>query len=218
MAYTPTTWQSGETITAEKLNKMDNGWGVQNAQLFSETVTTVVDEGHSDAFAELAYSQQITADAITVLFNGTDYHCNRIDGPMGFFYYGGYSFPSADYSEYPFYIESTPIMGGMNALHTETAGTYAVTVRTFALEVSGDFDAAVNKCVDTSTMPMLCVSGVTTETEMETAQQSEKLLYFKYDNTTYMITGVGSGHILFMPSNSSIVPAFIDGVFDIGEA
>ena len=218
MAYTPINWQNGDTITAEKMNKMDNGWGVESTQLFSESVTTVVGEGEPDASAEFAYSQQITADAIIVSFNGTDYHCNRIDGPMGFAYYGGYNFPSADYSEYPFYIESVPIMGGRNALHTETAGTYAVTVRTSALEVSSDFDAVVNKCVDTSTMPMLCVSGVTTETEMETAQQGGKLLYFKYNNKTYIITIAGSGGIWFMPSDASIVPAFVDGVFEIGEA
>lgn len=218
MAYTPIGWQTGDTITAEKMNKMDNGWGVSSTQLFSETVTTVVDEGDSDALAEFAYSQQITADAITVSFNGTDYHCNRIDGPMGFAYYGGYSFPSADYSEYPFYIESVPIMGGRNALHTETAGTYTITVRTSALEVSDNFDAVVNKCVDTSTMPMLCVSGVTTETEMETAQQGARLLYFKYNGASYIIVTVGVGGIDFTPDNSSIVPAFVDGVFDIGGA
>lgn len=218
MAYTPINWQTGDTITAEKMNKMDNGWGVSSTQLFSETVTTVVGEGESNASAEFAYSQQITADTITVSFNGTDYHCNRIDGPMGFTYYGGYNFPSADWSEYPFYLESVPIMGGRNALHTETAGTYTVAVNTENTEVSDNFSGAVNQCVDTSTLPMLCVSGVTTETEMETAQQGGKLLYFKYSNNTYIITGVDSGDIWFMPSNSSIVPTFIDGVFDIGEA
>jgi hypothetical protein len=25
MSYTPTTWQTGDTITAEKLNKLENG-------------------------------------------------------------------------------------------------------------------------------------------------------------------------------------------------
>lgn len=193
MSYTKREWATGNVVGAVDLNRIENGiadidvdeirgWGVQNTQLFSESVTTVTKEGASDASAEFAYSQQITADAITVSFNGTDYHCNRIDGPMGSTYYGGYNLPSADYSEYPFYIESVPIMGVRNAFHTETAGTYTVAVSTETAEVSDNFSVAVDQCVDTSTMPMLCVNGVTTYNEMRNARNMGRLMYFYTTN------------------------------------
>lgn len=41
MIYTPINWQNGDTITAEKMNKMDNGWGIGEVELFSETVTLI---------------------------------------------------------------------------------------------------------------------------------------------------------------------------------
>ena len=50
MSYTPINWQTGDIITAEKMNKMDNGWSVESSsqQLFSETVTTELDPEYPD--------------------------------------------------------------------------------------------------------------------------------------------------------------------------
>lgn len=213
MAYTPINWQTGDTITAEKMNKMDNGWGVQNTQLFSETVTTA-DNGGGMNMGVLVYSQTIDSDTITVTFNNTNYTCPRVDA-FGEHFYGGFTQSGPDFSQFPFAIESGQ---NGNALFTQTAGTYTVAISAGGIAVSDNFSNAVNQCVDTSLIPMQCINGVSTETEMTSAQQGGKILYFKYYNVTYIITAVGNGSVGFIPENPSIVPAIIDGVFDIGEA
>lgn len=211
MAYTPINWQTGDTITAEKMNKMDNGWGVESTQLFSETATTETLESGFNA-GSLYYRSVgiIDADIIIVTFDGVDYTCNRIDIYNEHFY-GGFTPQGPAFTEYPFALESA---AGICTLYTQTAGTYTIAVQTPQLQTSTDFSTAVNSCVNA---PMLCVSGVTNEDEMETAQQGEKLLYFKYNNATYIITAVEYGSISFMPNDSSIVPNFVDGIFDIEE-
>ena len=99
MAYTPINWQTGDTITAEKMNKMDNGWSMEETQLFSESVTTVAEEWGNDA--TFSYDQFINSDVITVTFNGTDYECNRLD--FGdYIGYGGMTETDPDFSQYPF--------------------------------------------------------------------------------------------------------------------
>lgn len=139
MAYTPINWQTGDTISADKLNKMDNGWGVESTQLFSETVTTV-DTGQGFSSGAIAYSSVIDAASITVTFDGTDYDCSRIDA-FGDYFYGGFSKSGLDFSTYPFAIESIG-GGGENAIKTEAAGTYTITAVVSTLQTSADFDTA----------------------------------------------------------------------------
>lgn len=165
MTYTPINWQTGDTITAEKLNKMDNGWGGENTQLFSETVTTA---GSSMYKATLAYSVTIDADSITVTFDSTEYTCSRIDASGGY-YYGGFSTSGPDFTNYPFAIES---INGVNKVYTETASTHTIAVAAPALQTSSNFDAAV----------MLAgvfevVSGTTTFQEACDAFKSGKHVY-----------------------------------------
>lgn len=181
MAYTPINWQTGDTITAEKLNRCDNGWGVESTQLFSETVTTASSEyGYS---AVLSYAATINAPVLAVTFDGTEYTCPRID-MFDSYSYGGMGESGPDFTDYPFLI--TP-MGG-NVLFTETAGTHTVTASAEGVEVSDNFRAAVGSCVDTSTMPMLCVSGITTYNEMLSAMEARRLLYFYAGFTMHIIT------------------------------
>ena len=75
--------------------------------------------------AMLTYSDPITADVITVTFNGTEYECRRDED-------GGYGAPfdintqSFDWSEYPFYVASFE----NNYINTQTAGTYSIKITT----------------------------------------------------------------------------------------
>lgn len=139
MSYTPINWQTGDTITAEKLNKMDNGWSISDVQLFSETVT-MTDDGDYH-YAVPTYSSPINYDYIKVIFDGTEYVC-----PMTFanstYNYGGVY----DFSEYPFYIYS--YLGG-NGISTQTGGTHSIVVVAPNAEVSDKFKRAVAK-TDTS--------------------------------------------------------------------
>lgn len=224
MSYTPINWQTGQTITAEKLNKMDNGWAVESSsqELFSETVTTTGDPDYPEdgVWGALAYSTLITADTLTVTFNGTDYVCQRIvmGGPSA---YGGYSNGAPDFTDFPFAIVSSEFMGSINNnITTASAGTYAVSASatSSSIETSPAFDAAVASVVDTSTMPMECVSGVTTHADMRLAYSSGRIMFFKpYDNawSIRFITDFSSDSVTFIPSIPNVTATFVDGVFTV---
>lgn len=184
MAYTPINWQTGQTITAEKLNKMDNGWGVDSTQLFSETVTTVDDEG--DIFATLQYAEYINYDTITVVFNGQGYECANI-GVDGTSYYGGLS-------EYPFGLQSDP--AGVNTILTETAGTYTVAASVKSVETSIDFGKARGYWMDKSEDTVFNGSLTTTDGNNRQATITETpgfadaaTLNVTLDGVEYNLTG-----------------------------
>ena len=204
MSYTPINWQTGDVITAEKLNKMDNGWGIQDVQLFSETVTTVSTE--VGAYAELAYYNLINADSITVTFDGTDYECTRISSGRGN-YYGGFGQSGPDFSEYPFCL----ISGNSNAIYTESTGEHTVAVTAPSMAVSDTFKSAINSV---GALPLLCVSGVTTSGEMLSAWTSGRLLYFKYGGNLYVITNLAPSGSTFMPS-ASLSITFDNSIFTV---
>ena len=215
MAYTPINWQTGDTITAEKMNKMDNGWSVDLSQLFSETVTTVA--GEFGNVAELTYASPITADSIIVTFDGIEYACSSviIDGDS--YGYGGVdSSWTYDFSQYPFAIVSGT---SENILATQTAGTHTISMGTASVEVSNNFRHVVNQCVDTSTMPMLCVSGTTTRDDMVSAMRSGRILCFHpYGSqiaNIYIITSVRNDFVVFFPTDSNVQTSFVDGVFTV---
>lgn len=124
MAYTPINWQTGDTITAEKMNKMDNGWSVTTSTqtLFDDSVTTV-SSGNVNQM-DLGMSANPPASLI-VTFNGTEYTCPAIDktAQYGSFFYGGFSDNGPDFTEFPFALNVGSIVW---RLYTETAGTYTL--------------------------------------------------------------------------------------------
>ena len=136
MTYTPINWQTGDTITAEKMNKMDNGWGVSSTQLFSETVTTT--SGQYGNSASLAYSSAIIVPTLYVTYDGDDYVCPAVE-MNGTFSYGGMGEMGPDFTDYPFLI--TPI-NESNELFTETAGSHTISASQNAVEVSELFVSA----------------------------------------------------------------------------
>jgi len=210
MAYTPINWQTGDTITADKLNKMDNGWGFESTQLFSETVTTVESSGMNRA--ELAYSGTIDFNTITVVFNGTEYACPRIDA-FGEYFYGGFTEQGPVFTEYPFAIESN---GGANAVYTETAGTYTVAVAAPSVVTSSDFSTAVNSCIPTTpSVPVIkCI-----ENETSIDDVVGKLTFFTRDDYTYIIVAAGT-NCTVIPEPSGFTAHFgrDSGLFYISES
>ena len=159
MAYTPINWQTGDTITAEKLNKMDNGWSATSGSssvLLNETVTT---EGSGPAFGTLTYSSQINAPSIVVTLNGVEYTCQYDADING---YGDMSF-----SDFPFVID---YYDGSNELVTPSAGTYTLQIETAAvatIEVSQGFVSAV---------ALHAVIGTTTFQEVDDALAAGRLV------------------------------------------
>ena len=208
MAYTPINWQTGDTITAEKLNRCDNGWSVGMAQLFSETVTTA-DQGGLNA-APLAYSSVIDAASIAVTLDGTDYECPRLDFGSSYFY-GGFSTttPGPDFTDYPFFIASSDSEG--NTLFTQTAGTHTVAASGDTVECGDSFTAAVSTVIErTSAMPFELVEDTTLYSEASAAFNSGRLLYFNYGLDRYFVSKLGRGSegVQFVPESSEFTAGF----------
>lgn len=210
MAYTPINWQTGDTITAEKMNKMDNGWGVQNTQLFSETVTTTA-LSNGNNVGDLAYSDNIDSASIVVTFNGTDYTCPRIDA-FGEYFYGGLAQSGPDFSEYPFLIESGT---RGNTLYTQTAGTYTVAASGDATVVSANFSSAVNTVLSASSLtPLKCELNETTYAEMLEARNAKRFMYVYLSNDNCVIINsvpdTSSENVSYYPTTTGLTLYFDD--------
>ena len=167
MAYTPINWQTGDTITAEKLNRCDNGWSVTSGTttLCDETITAVDDGGMY--CAQLSVTS-ITASTITVTYYGTPYQCVK-DGD------GGYGTDvNFTFADYPFRIE------GNGFIITETVGSHTVKIEAVESDVdtSAAFDAAV-----TAASPLYRIAiNSTTWQEAHDAMAAGKIAYcFSYN-------------------------------------
>ena len=192
MSYTPINWQTGDTITAEKLNKMDPGWGVNKTQILSETVTVEWDSEYNYGYADLAYSGVINSPTLTIIYDNIQYECSAVNDGDSKIYGAQWNDETGyDFSTYPFSLFCGRDMS--NGLSTSTNGSHSITVMDNSIEVSDAFSSACNKCVDTSMMPFLCVAGVTTYDEMAAARDRGSLLYFYND---------GVCHFIFYFSNS----------------
>lgn len=185
MSYTPINWQTGDTITAEKMNKMDNGWSVQNTQLFSETVTTV-DDGEMFS-GNFIYEGAIDFDTIVVTFNGTDYNCQRIDAFNSYFY-GGFTEEGPDFTDYPFAIRND---GANSSIFTETEGTYTVSVTAPDVAVSSQFSSAVNASIPGLIPPFRLVIDETTLSDFNDARSQNRFCYLWDGATQYIVNKLG---------------------------
>lgn len=215
MAYTPINWQTGDTITAEKMNKMDNGWSVSSTELFSETVTTVA--GQMGNSATLTYSEPITSETLSVTFDGVDYVLPGTQNPMGYLY-GEMGNEGPDFTNYPLFIMSTTSSSG-NTIYTETAGTHTVSSGESSVEVGDDFTDAVNVAVNVTAKQ--CIPDVTNISEISRSTTDAVLPYF-YSPTysgIYIIQQAGTPCVI-LPENSNITASFgrDDGVFRLTES
>lgn len=213
MAYTPTTWVTGETIVASKLNKMDNGWSVDSTQLFSESVTTAQSQyGYA---APLSYTTaEIPPTELTITFNGTDYDCTQqVSG--SYLYYGA---SPGDFSIYPFTVMFS---SGHAILITQTAGTYTVSARGEVVEISTTFSDAVKKSVNADSIPLNCVDGETTLNEMGLARRNNQMMYFSDGQAFYFINDFVSASdnptaVTFYPTTTDFTAGFdANGIFTI---
>lgn len=199
MAYTPINWQTGDTITAEKLNKMDNGWGYESTQLFSETVTTAEQDGMYSA--RLAYANLIDAGTITVVFDGTEYTCiNLAPSDIPIKEYGAPwsdELEKYDFSTCPFTLSSS---SRGNGLITETAASHTIAVTAHTIVTSSDFDTAAQTAMASTIAaiptPLQVVIGETTFGEVYEAIAAGKLL-FVVDNNNIVRQPRGIQPVIF---------------------
>ena len=179
MSYTPINWQNGDTITAEKMNKMDNGWGVSSVQLFSETITTTA--GQYGNSAQLSYSGGADLAQMTVTYDGDSYVCDcNTSGSVAAW---GAPDPS-DFSQYPFVLLFN---NGSWMAYTSTAGTHTIAASQGAIEVSDSFVSAT-----AIASPILIAEpNVTTWQEISDALDSNKIVVIFDSSQCFYVSGVG---------------------------
>lgn len=175
MSYTPIGWVTGDTITAEKLNKMDPGWSVETATqtLFNDSVTTASSEHGNIAQVSMT---QITADTITVTFGGTEYTATKIVVQNASGYGGVDADWNFDFTEYPFAI----ISGIVSTFFvTETAGTFSfkIDADVTAYDASTAFTRVVNSLVPV----FRAYVNITTWQEVHDAVKAGKIVYIIKD-------------------------------------
>lgn len=175
MSYTPIGWQTGDTITAEKLNKMDPGWSVETGSqtLFNDSVTTESSEYGNEAEVSMT---QITADTITVTFGGTEYTAAKlvVEGASG---YGGVDAEwNYDFTEYPFAIVSAT---GNTVFATETAGTFSFKID--ADVTTYDASTAFTEIVARIVPVFRAYAAATTWQEVHDAVKAGKIVYIIKD-------------------------------------
>ena len=151
MAYTKQTWQTGEVITADKLNHIEDGIEnnnpgyeiVDSEQIILDENVTVTNNG-----AKFEYSELINYPTITVDFNGDIYECELIKDPNDpFNAYGGLGDSDPDFTEYPFVILSAE---RGNVLFVENPGDYSVKiyVQESTINTTEDFEKSVTKVIN----------------------------------------------------------------------
>jgi len=199
MSYTPINWQTGDTITADKLNRCDNGWGTESTQLFSETVTTT-DTGHGFSAGSITYSTTIDAALITVTFDGTDYECPRIDID-GSYFYGGFS-TGPDFTNFPFFITSG---SEGNKLITQTAGAHTVAVVGEFVMCGPTFIDAVSSVIkQLQIAPLWLEQGVTTKDEFDDALNNYRIICFDAGTGIHYVSGMTGSDIVYVPEDANI--------------
>lgn len=160
MAYTPIGWQTGDTITAEKLNKMDNGWSITTEldTVYDGSVTT---ESGSMGFEGQIEDLEITSEKIYVTFENTRYECPVIDA-FGMKFYGGFGEEGPVFTEFPFLI-SYENGNDYVIVYTETAGTYTLNIEAEIphAETSSDFQTAVMGAANNPNVAQFIVQSVT---------------------------------------------------------
>lgn len=144
MAYTPTTWATGDTVTATKLNKLEQGvanaGGGNGGTVFYEVTTTnfpssintvgwfvyIKKSGNTYSFADMLSSN---AQPITVYGNQTGCWFSEVSVPALEDYYLGLSLSSG--------VTLTASTGGLSStrIATFSENVYLVT---------GDFTATFN--------------------------------------------------------------------------
>ena len=152
MSYEKHTWQTGETITAEKLNNLENEANDRGYQ-YSYDLQTIVNQTievgstpYSYYYGSINYSKLIDTPTIIVILGGQEYELSKYI-VNGINYYGGES--KDDFSQNGFVIESSESDGNFyNTLYTQNEGTYNIIIKKNDISITNinsDFSKAVEQ-------------------------------------------------------------------------
>ena len=162
MSFEPKTWACGDTITAEELNRMEQGIVEASDKGYecSEGMEVLADESvtmgsspYNYFIGTLSYNKFIDEDEITVEFGGVEYTLQKNESYSSSTksVYGAVVSGSDLSTDYPFGIESDNYGGGnvTNEIKTSQAGTHSIKI-----EVPSIF-ADVTPCFKTAVMSVM---------------------------------------------------------------
>ena len=151
MAFEPKTWACGDTITAQELNRIEQGIVeasdkgyecVIGEEILFDGVANVVSGGEGMYNWQFPNEVTIDADSIEVVFNGTSYNLNKQSHQGSFYYYGEIGQTGPAFTTYPFLIL---VQSTMTELYVPNRGDYNIKVSSDAetVETSECFKKAV---------------------------------------------------------------------------
>lgn len=156
MTYTPTEWQNGDVITAEKLNKLEEGvkdsagyeCTKEMKTAFDDTVETSIFWNGGMRSLELTFLNgfDFTAPTIDVIFNEIEYKNVELHDFYGSKYYGEpYQGGFGDFSNYPFCIIKDSNYG--RVIVTKLSDTYNIKINYMKsiISTTESFEDAVKK-------------------------------------------------------------------------
>ena len=182
MSYTPTNWSNGDSITAAKLNKMEQG--IEDASSggscdcgyeYEESYTTIyqnANENFDDIVAPSYYFSDyidplvLGADIIRLTFDGTEYFLNKFNyyDSINTNTYIGYGAPFIwdqdtgdfifDFSEYPVCV-SMDISGTGSSFYTNISGaTHSIKIENASI-ILGDIGLCFRAAVSEAYKPYI---------------------------------------------------------------
>ncbi len=206
MAYTPTNWQTGDIITAQKLNNMENG--ITSTQIYTESEVVRFSNNVTTEENNGMYSSNINCDLsdfpeqIKVTFNDVEYTCERISaGPV--FAYGGLGSNGPDFSEYPFIAIASD---NNTEVYTETVGTHQIEIAAITKVINEDFTDIINSKImvidfaSNGSIPIPEVENVIAAAEKGAFITYRKILYDNNDIVNYSY----SYNVVVFPSSGSV--------------
>jgi len=138
--HTPS--NTNPAMLGQFLDEYSGGSGESWSTLFEGEIAT--EENGGLYVANLSISDYIDADKIKVTFNGVEYECNKTKMGNTNAYGGSVNETNEfDFSNYPFMINSINTPNIMNAVATESPGTYSIKIEVPQESGgSGDWSAA----------------------------------------------------------------------------
>lgn len=214
--YEANTWNTGDIITADLLNHLEEGNSFLNQMFVNsweklyEGILTPSDFeiGTNIAFindvafninSEGVYCVSINKQPYIIRVNNNEFYLGaRYDAESGF-----------DFSEYPFSIDE-----GALILPEAPSSDIAVTLHKAVTAPVGFLNTAIQETVK-AYIPLQIVSGVTTLEETQAAYTNKRPMYFMGpDNIYHWVTKYTSSKIDFIPENENItitLPALESG-------
>lgn len=154
MSYEKQTWTTGDTITAEKLNYMENG--IEDASgyecessIVNETIATT-DRGDGIFIGDFEFVGEINAlNELEVVFDGTEYTLPYDSTYHG---YGESQYYNPSFTNYPLLISATNDNKTNWKLYTSTGGTHTIVLPTVSkieiINITPDFKTVVNHVIE----------------------------------------------------------------------